>query len=121
MQEISLPRKRRDLAALVGSKIRSFRLERGWTEADLATVLRLPRAYVERYEAGLMLPRTYTLYQLSLAFGITLGSLIDEPARDSVNTELVRSLRRLQALLPRHRTVVVEFLETLLSTMERLS
>lgn len=68
-----------------------------------------------------MLPRTYTLYQLSLAFGITLGSLIGEPARDSVNTELVGSLLRLQALLPRHRSAVVEFLETILSTVERLS
>ncbi len=120
MREATLSRTQSELAALVGSRIRNLRLERGLTEAELATLLRLPRSYVVRYEAGDALPRTYTIYQLSLALGTRVSSFLDEPMKGRGGTDFLAIWDRIQALPPSTRGEILGFLGTLLAATERL-
>ncbi len=111
-----------ELAAVVGSRIESYRRERGWTRAQLATQLEIDRRWLEDYERGLKLPPTYSLYQLAGAFGVGVGALLDErSAEPPVATERLLSLfRRLERLPLADREELAQFLERLLATIERL-
>jgi transcriptional regulator with XRE-family HTH domain len=111
-----------ELATVVGSRIESFRRERGWTRAQLATQLEIDRRWLEDYERGLKLPPTYSLYQLAGAFGVSAGALLDDrSAEPPVAMErLLSVVRRLERLPPTDREELALFLERLLGTIEGL-
>jgi transcriptional regulator with XRE-family HTH domain len=119
MRHASGPRSRATLAHLAGARIRTLRLERGWSEEHLATLLRLP-SLIRGYEEGRRLPRTYTLYQLSNVFGIGVGSFLGEPEPTS-DPHLARLAVRLSRLDSGSRGAVLEFLQAFTSGLERLS
>ena len=109
------------LAAIVGERVRRFREERNWDIRELATVLEIPVRWLEEYEAGLRLPRTYTLYRLADIFQVSSSSLLGEepPERPLVDDRLLAELRRIQRLDVDDRRVLTELLATFTSGLER--
>jgi len=120
MRNASGPRSRATLAHLAGARIRTLRLERGWSEEHLATLVRLPSSLIRDYEDGRNLPRTYTLYQLSQVFGTRIGSFLGEPEQLS-HPDLSRLAVRLSRLDSGSRRAILEFLQAFTSGLESLS
>jgi transcriptional regulator with XRE-family HTH domain len=121
MRKPSLPRSRKDLALLVGSRIKKLRLERRWSESDLAALLSLPPALIRTYETGAALPRSYTLYVLTLVFETSAGAFLDESSPAARDPHLQRLLARLEALESDSRTAATYFLDTFIAGLERLA
>jgi transcriptional regulator with XRE-family HTH domain len=109
------------LAAIVGERVRRFREERNWDIRELATVLEIPVRWLEEYEAGLRLPRTYTLYRLADVFQVSFSSLLGEepPERPLVDDRLLAELRRIQKLDVDDRRVLTELLGTFTTGLEK--
>lgn len=108
------------LARTVGERLRRFREERNWKVEELATVLALPSKLIEEYEAGLRLPRTYTLYRLADTFKVSFASLLAEepPERPLIDDRLLSELRRIQELDLEDRRIVTELLGTVTTGLE---
>lgn len=109
------------LAAVVGRRVRRFREERNWSVRELATVLETQERWIEDYEAGLRLPRTYTLYRLADVFQVSFATLLaeDPPERPLVDDRLLAELRRIQELEMDDRRVLAELLGTVRAGLER--
>lgn len=109
------------LAAIVGARVRRFREERNWSVRELATVLEIPVKWIEDYEAGLRLPRTYTLYRLADVFQVSFATLLaeDPPERPLVDDRLLAELRRIQELEVDDRRVLAELLGTVAAGLEK--
>jgi transcriptional regulator with XRE-family HTH domain len=95
----------------------------GISRRELATTLELPTASIEEYEKGGRLPRTYTLYQLSVTLGVSTAELLDdEPPSSRFREEAtVFLLRRLEKLPGPDRRVLLDFFGIMVSAFERLA
>ena len=84
-------------------------------------MLEIPVRWLEEYEAGLRLPRTYTLYRLADVFQVSFASLLGEepPERPLVDDRLLAELRRIQRLDVDDRRVLAELLGTVTTGLER--
>jgi transcriptional regulator with XRE-family HTH domain len=60
----------------IGARIRTERLERGWSLTDLAGRARVSRAMINKVERGESSPTAALLGRLSGAFGLTLSTLL---------------------------------------------
>lgn len=120
MRKPSLPRSRKALAALVGSRIRKLRQDRGWSQSDLAALLSLPPSSIKRYETRGLLPKAHTLYRMALLFGTGAGSLLDESSAAARNPRLLRLIARIELLDDETRDAAADLLETLVSGLEPL-
>jgi transcriptional regulator with XRE-family HTH domain len=109
------------LAVVVGRRVRRFREERNWSVRELATVLEIQEQWIEDYEAGLRLPRTYTLYRLADVFQVSFATLLAEepPERPLVDDRLLAELRRIQELEVDDRRALAELLRTVASGLGR--
>lgn len=109
------------LAAVVGRRVRRFREERSWSVRELATVLEIPEKWIEDYEAGLRLPRTYTLYRLADIFQVSFATLLaeDPPERPLADDRLLAVLRRIQELDVDDRRALAELLEAVTAGLAR--
>lgn len=109
------------LAAVVGRRVRYFREERNWSVRELATVLEIPEKWIEDYEAGLRLPRTYTLYRLADIFQVSFATLLaeDPPERPLVDDRLLAELRRIQELDVDDRRILAELLRAVTTGLKR--
>jgi transcriptional regulator with XRE-family HTH domain len=110
------------LAATVGERIRQFREERGWDIRGLAARAEIQPSWLEIYEAGLRLPRVYTLYRLADILQVSVASLLEEEAPEMAlaDRRLLRELRRIQKLDPDDKRAVVELLESVTRGLEEL-
>jgi transcriptional regulator with XRE-family HTH domain len=72
------------LAALIGSRVRHERTERGWTLDRLAEVAGVSRRMVVHVEQGAVNPSIGTLLRLSDALGVGLPALVEPPQRERV-------------------------------------
>src|ERR1700759_679132 len=94
-------KKRQELAEVLGERIQGFRRERKWTRPYVASILEVKAEWLERDEAGNLLPPTYTIYPLSRLFGVSAGSLLDDEPEErpvTTSTRLVQLVRRLEGL-----------------------
>lgn len=109
------------LASAAGRRIRAFREERGWSPEALATMLSIPAAWVRDYEAGVRLPRAYTLHRLANVFSTSVSTLLGDKAPEQPLTEqvLLLQFRRIQGLGLQDRKAVSDLLKTILDSLER--
>ena len=118
------PLTQRQLAVEVGSRIRGARQSRGWSEKILASKLEIQEKLLVRYEAGNLLPRLYTLYQLAGALEIDLGYFLsDLPAKSSsalVSTDLNGYLKSRRELTNQDQVAIGRFLGIFFSRWEFL-
>jgi len=69
--------KNRKLIQAVGNRIRSLRIEKGFSQEDLANEADIPLSQIGRIERGENNPTISTLYVISEALGIELKKLVD--------------------------------------------
>ena len=67
------------LSSLIGRRVRSARIGRGWTLDDLAARSGVSRRMVVNVEQGVTNASIATLLRLSTALGVSLASLVDVP------------------------------------------
>ena len=65
-----------DVTAWVGHRIQSLRLERGWTQEQLAEYADLHVSYISTLEKGKKNPSIEVISRLSSAFQLTLSEIL---------------------------------------------
>jgi transcriptional regulator with XRE-family HTH domain len=77
------------LSVSTGSRIKANRLQRGWTQAQLAKISGVAQGVIANYENDARTPSAPKLAVFARAFGISLEELIDpvESAANEVTTE----------------------------------
>ncbi|MBE9886363.1 helix-turn-helix domain-containing protein [Enterococcus durans] len=63
----------------VGKRLKHFRLEKGFSQNDIATFLNISRQSVSRWETGKAYPDIDKLVELSKYYGISIDELLKEP------------------------------------------
>ena len=94
-----------DYVAL-GQRIRKLRQERGMTQSELAERVKIETSNISHIERGVSKAGTNTLYEIAIAFGVTLNDLFCDSFpydKSAYNNELLRiaedcSPRELQIL-----------------------
>ena len=61
---------------LLGSRLRAQRVKFGITQQEVADMLKVDRSTYSYYETGRTAPSIESLYNLSVAFGVTADELI---------------------------------------------
>ena len=64
-----------ELKRFLGNKIKSYRKERGWTQAELAEKLNIGKSAIANYENGIRSPRQKLLFQMAKVFDIQIDEL----------------------------------------------
>lgn len=59
-------------------KLRSYRLERGWTQKQLAEMVKVDVSTIRKYERGLINPSLKVAKRLSQVFGMPIEELFEE-------------------------------------------
>lgn len=83
------------LALRLGNAIRRHRLERGWTQEQLAELAQTSVNHVSYIERGERLPSVPMLIQLAQALRITVGELLGETETDVWASRVVALSRAL--------------------------
>jgi transcriptional regulator with XRE-family HTH domain len=65
-----------DIRERLGTNVRRFRLEKGWTQDDLAEVTGLDRTYISGIERGRRNPSLLVIQRIALALGIAESKLL---------------------------------------------
>jgi repressor LexA len=63
----------------VGDRIRALREERGWTQGELAVLLKFHHSTISDYERGKIEPPLRILERLAVLFNVTLSDLLELP------------------------------------------
>lgn len=71
-----------------GSKLKTLRLERKMTQAELAKKINLSKANVSKYEADLVEPSLDTLSMISVLFDVSINYLLGLSDKPSVEKKL---------------------------------
>jgi transcriptional regulator with XRE-family HTH domain len=66
-----------DIRIEFGERIRTLRLERGWTQVEMADFLAMDRSYLSEIETGKKDPSLTMLKTMAEGLSITLSRLID--------------------------------------------
>jgi transcriptional regulator with XRE-family HTH domain len=77
-----------DVRRLVGKNLRRLRLEKGWSQEELAFRAKLDRTYVSGVERGVRNPTVLVLSQLGDALGIEEALLLDRAPHRSYSTAI---------------------------------
>ncbi|HEV7517265.1 MAG TPA: helix-turn-helix transcriptional regulator [Thermoanaerobaculia bacterium] len=64
------------LVTEVGSRIFALRTGRGWSQADLAGRLGMPRSRISKWEIGMQAPQLAELFAMSQVFRVSLDELV---------------------------------------------
>jgi transcriptional regulator with XRE-family HTH domain len=71
-----------DMRSLVGGNVRRFREKKGLTQEQFAEISGFSQQYISSLERGLRNPTIITLYELSVALGVSHIDLV-KPLRGS--------------------------------------
>lgn len=63
-------------------KIKFFRIQSGYTQAELAKMIGTDRASISRYENGEMIPNVYKAVKIATLMGTTCEELVNEKRRE---------------------------------------
>lgn len=66
-----------ELKKRIGQRIVELRMQKGWSQSDLARACNKDRQAVEKLENGKVNPTLYSLLEISGAMGVSLKKLID--------------------------------------------
>ncbi len=102
---------------IFAEKIKLFRKDKGWTQADLAEHLNIHREQISSYERGQALPTTEILMQLSNVFSVSIDYLLFENEGADLFTgnlkdlELVKQFEKLDKMNARDRRLIKEIID----------
>jgi putative transcriptional regulator len=66
-----------DIKSKLGRRIRALRLEKGWSQVEMADLLAMNRGYLSEIETGKKDPSLTMLATIAEGFSITLSKLFD--------------------------------------------
>ncbi len=66
-----------ELKDKIGKRIIELRMQKGWSQSDLARACKKDRQSIERLENGKLNMTIYTLFQIATALDISLSKLVD--------------------------------------------
>jgi transcriptional regulator with XRE-family HTH domain len=66
----------KDIQAQFGTRLKSLRKKKGWTQAELAEYLGLDRGYISEVERGNRNPTLATVDVIAKGFGVSLSRLL---------------------------------------------
>jgi transcriptional regulator with XRE-family HTH domain len=69
--------KKNDIQKKIGQRIIELRLQKGWTQADLARACDKDRQAIEKLENGKVNPTLYSLFEVSEALEVSISKLIN--------------------------------------------
>lgn len=95
-----MERQARSVRKFLGSRVRTLRLERGWSQEALGERSGLSGKFIGEVERGEKSISVDSLYRVSVALRVPLPELVDIPSGDTPTTEYDRVL----ALLGQHRS-----------------
>lgn len=99
----------RDLAAHIGTRLRTQRESLGWSQAQLAEAAGVTPNYVGVVERGEKLPTLETLASFARAAGVAMAALLAEEEPDAWADEAVALARAVPAT---HRRMVMALLRS---------
>ncbi len=108
---------------LLSHNIKHLRMQKGWSQEDLAADIHIARSTYSTYETGLKVPDLQTIDALAAKFDIGFEGLVSYDLRDGLvsriyleqgNEELVKLLNDYQNLSVASKNLVVENLRILL-------
>lgn len=67
-----------DIKAKLGKRIRALRLERGWSQVEMADLLAMNRGYLSEIETGKKDPSLTMLKTLADGLSVSLSSLLKD-------------------------------------------
>ncbi|MBA3704986.1 MAG: helix-turn-helix transcriptional regulator [Bacteroidetes bacterium] len=69
--------KKDNLSKQIGQKIVELRINKGWSQSDLAKACNKDRQGIDKLEKGKVNPTFYTLYELAHALEVPLSELVN--------------------------------------------
>ena len=78
----------------LGEKLRFYRTAEGYTQKEIAGMLRVERSTYTYYETGKSYPNAHTVYVLSKIYGVPMEFLLDENAIPLGGPEYLACLKR---------------------------
>jgi len=101
-------------ATVIGENIRRLRIERHWTQGELASQLNVRKSQIGNYEGGWSYPSVPVLKKLSEVFGVSIDSLVygdESPADRIVDKDLFDCFRQADQLDYRSKFIIRELIE----------
>lgn len=113
----SMPRPKhadRQVQEKIAACVRAARVQKGWTQEQLAEALDVATETVSRYEVGRAPPSLPMLYRIAEALGVEVTSLLGQGATKMTVAEaqLLKGWRR---LAPKEQSTVLQLVEHLSS------
>ena len=102
---------------LFHKKLKSLRLEREWSQAELAERLGIDRIRVSTYENGKVVPETKLMVKMAEVFDVSLDYLVfgneegSSPKIDFKDRDLMRQFQKLDNMDNDARKIVKELIE----------
>ena len=71
-----------DICTRLGQNLKRLRLDKGWSQEELAHQSGIHRTYVSDLERGVRNPTIKIVEQLALTLNVTAGTLVEDPSLD---------------------------------------
>ena len=119
-----------DIGSQMSRRVKQMRKDRGWSLDRLSTTCGVSRSMLSQIERGEANPTLAVTMRIALAFGVSLGDLVETPSATST-IDLIRAEDRqyhyradrdcsIRTLSPLHLEKDVEFYEVRLQTGKQL-
>lgn len=86
----------------LGDMIRSYRTERGWSQAELGDRSKVDPAQIGRFERGVAEPELKTLRNIADAFNLECSELLDDAPKSCRRQQINEASEKFADTLERH-------------------
>lgn len=90
----------------LGARIRSLRIEKGFSQGEVEKHTRLLRCYLSRVECGHTTPRLDTLTKLADLFGVSLGDFFPRTLLPLEDAEFLKDVGAYELSPDQQRTLI---------------
>lgn len=104
---------------IIGQNIRKYRLQKGWSQADLSIAVDVDRADISKYENGSKgLMSCSMLRRFAKALGVSMDALMEEEEERGTAESIQEKFERLN---PLHQAMIVETIDAYIEKEKRTS
>jgi transcriptional regulator with XRE-family HTH domain len=103
----------------LAERIKWLRQQKGWSQADLATKLKINQKQISGYECGLHIPSTELLIRMAEVFNVSLDYLAFDDrnytiSAEVIDTELLQRFQQLNKLSEKDRNLLKSLIDVFL-------
>ena len=104
---------------ILGQNIRKYRIQKGWSQADLSIAVDVDRADISKYENGSKgLMSCSMLRRFAKARGVSMDALMEEEEERGTAESIQEKFERLN---PLHQAMIVETIDAYIEKEKRTS